>query len=823
VLLSLILVVTAAALPAFADGTVGDFEIDGDSIDQGGNSFIDWSTPPPNLAPIPDTFKSQQDDSFGQGSKELEPGGWVCTTGGVPGKDDLKSGKIAIRNVGGDQFIYANWLRFATNGDAHIDYEFNQSSQQGPCLGTLKRTNNDRLITFDTANGGKTIKVRAWRWDFAPGSTTSGIFTEITGTAEHVTFDGAVNIAPSKSDPGVPAGGFGELSLNLTQTIGTITCGEFAGVHMKTRASSEINSALKDRTVAVPVPGINCPRPDLHIAKTGVQNADGTITFTITYSNSGNGEATSATISDTLPPGTSFNSCNPSCTQSGNTVTWSVGPIPPNSGNRTVTLTLNITQFPSSCQITNVASISSPQFNAGVPVSSTPFVLTVNPAPNPAGAHANGNATGIFASAPGLITDQTIGTSASSQSGVGSPPADDDTFLNVNEAAPVVTATVINTHAKSTVAASGAVQESSAETLNVNVLSGIVKASKVLGIAKTVATGSSATYGTATDLASSGFSDLVVDGDGPGGNDPVAMNNVAPNTSIDVSAAFGSGSYIRLFWLSNNQSGLAAGTYSADVRVRMIDVHLVHRIPFDPTSQPADAVVSQAVAHSDFPATPVCVARPVQTVAADATIGRVTRLVLDPTIVGYVFIPSTGGTSSEHLNNATIETPPPSGTVVLTSGAADSFATGALNAANTTASAYAVLKNACVLPSGTTCAVSATLVKGAAKSTANATSTSSGPEDTQLLGLKVGGVFLDDAVISPNTAVVVPGVGTVWLKREFCNGATTPIPCSSGGPGTTTMLVRAIEVVITATGIPGLPPGTIIVVAEAHTSATYIP
>lgn len=810
-------------MPAAANGTVGSFEVDGDSADSPAGEPIDWSTPPPNVAPIPDSAKSRNDDSFGQGSKELDPGGWVCTTGGVPGKDDLINGSaIAIRVFGGKQYLYAKWLRLSTNGDAHIDYEFNQSNEPGPCPGTLRRTDGDRLVTFDTENGGRTIFVRAWIWNFNAGSTSSGTFTEITSTAEHVTFDGAVNIAPSQSDPNLAPGAFGELSLNLTDTVGTITCGSFAGVHMKTRASTAINSALKDRTLAVPVPGVECPVPNLEIAKSGVQNADGTLTFTITYANSGDGPATEATITDQLPDGTSFSSCTGGCTVSpnGRTVTWSVGPVPPDDVDREVSLTLNITALSASCQICNVARIASPQFNAGIPLPTLPACVTVQPAPDPDGANANGSALGIFASAPGLLaSDVSEGESASSQSGPGTPAADDDTVIPV-DAASVVTASLINTHAQSAVTAAGAVQESWAETVNVDVLSGLVRASKVLGIARAVATGSSATYGTDTATKTSAFSNLVIDADGTGPNAPVAYENVKPNTSIDVSDVFGAGSYIRLFWLSNNQAGLSGGVYSADATVRMIDVHLADRDGPGPGTQGADVVVSQAIAHADFPATDLCEPVPVQSVLADATIARVERTpVLDPTIVGYVYIPSTGGTSSQALKSVVVDG-------VLTTGAAESFATGALGATASTASSYAQAKNVCLVPSSGTCTVSATLVKAATSSTANESGASSNSNGTQLVGLKVASISLSDGV-PPNTQIVVPGFGILWLNRQLCNIGAQPAPMAPAGPcssgGSTEITVRALQFEITeATNPAGLPVGSIIVVAESHAGATYI-
>src|SRR2546422_533927 len=123
---------TSADGPGGSAGVVGGFEMDGNSADDSGpGDPIDWQTIP-TLIPFRDEFRSGTDNSFGLGSKELEPGGWICSQGGVPPKDDIVSGALAFRTVSGDQFVYTKWRRFGVNGDAHIDYEFNQSALPTP-------------------------------------------------------------------------------------------------------------------------------------------------------------------------------------------------------------------------------------------------------------------------------------------------------------------------------------------------------------------------------------------------------------------------------------------------------------------------------------------------------------------------------------------------------------------------------------------------------------------------------------------------------------------------------------------------------------------
>ncbi len=255
VLLVLLALLAAAFAATSAGSTVGSFEIDGNLQDDSGpGEPIDWASPPPNLTDFTDPT-GQTDDSFGQGSKELEPGDWACIINSVPGKDDIVNGAVAIRSLGTKRFLYVNFERLTVNGDAHMDYEFNQSNEPNPACPELpRRTAGDVLITFDTENGGRTILVRAFVWQ---GTTQVGTFEELPLGSQGAIWDGAINI-PS-TIPGVEAGAFGEAVIDLTDSPIQLLCPEF--VYMKTRASTSINAELKDRTALQPVNFQD--RPDL--------------------------------------------------------------------------------------------------------------------------------------------------------------------------------------------------------------------------------------------------------------------------------------------------------------------------------------------------------------------------------------------------------------------------------------------------------------------------------------------------------------------------------------------------------------------------------
>ncbi|HEV8682936.1 MAG TPA: choice-of-anchor P family protein [Actinomycetota bacterium] len=255
---------------ALAGTTVGSFEIEGNRADDSGSGdlMLDWDSPPPGLTVFTDA-SGQGDDSFGLGSKELEPGGWTCIQGSAPGKADIVGGEIAFRTLGGKNYMFVSWTRKATDGDVHIDYEFNQSTEPNPACPELpRRTPGDIVITFDTENGGATILVRAFVWE---GTPESGTFKELSLGAKGVLWDGAVNIP--NTIPGHQAGDFGEAAINLTDSpIGAISCLVFSTAWMKTRSSTSITSALQDRTAPQAV-NFAVDQPDLANASGGAFGA----------------------------------------------------------------------------------------------------------------------------------------------------------------------------------------------------------------------------------------------------------------------------------------------------------------------------------------------------------------------------------------------------------------------------------------------------------------------------------------------------------------------------------------------------------------------
>src|SRR5260370_41101710 len=271
-LLFLLLIGTRVAnLITFAGNTVGSFEIDGNlTVDHlvPPSEPIDWdSNPFPAALTTFTDGTGSTDDIFGQGSKENDQSSWVCTTGSAPPKDDVVNeisingappiaGEIAFRfspvSEVQKQFLYANWSRLSNNGDAHIDYEFNQADAATKpaspgCPQLPLRTPGDFLVSFDTQFGGAIINVSAFTWN---GNT----FVPLSVGSQGILWDAAVNTAPNIT--GLTATGinlFGELALNVSDTIGEIPCNKVLFVSMKTRASTSLSAELKDRTRVKPV------------------------------------------------------------------------------------------------------------------------------------------------------------------------------------------------------------------------------------------------------------------------------------------------------------------------------------------------------------------------------------------------------------------------------------------------------------------------------------------------------------------------------------------------------------------------------------------
>ncbi len=692
----------------FAGSTVGSFEIDGNlTVDHlvVPSEPIDWdSSPFPAALTTFTDGTGPTDDIFGLGSKENDQSSWVCTAGSAPPKDNVVNeisvngappvaGEIAFRffPVSGvqKQFLYANWSRLSNNGDAHIDYEFNQADAatkpaNSGCPQLPLRTPGDFLVSFDTQFGGKIINASAFTWN---GTT----FVPISVGSAGILWDAAVNTVPSIT--GLTATGtnlFGELALNVSDTIGEILCNKILFVSMKTRASTSLSAELKDRTRVKPV--------NFSVINPAGANASG--------------NALAASIQDTL--------------------------------------------------------------------------------------------LGINQTLPAATPATCTGGACSSQSGIGST-SNSNQVLNAAVPPPsggILKANVLSASSTSTVdsTTNTATDIGVAETAGVNLVGGLVTADVVRGVATAQASGFSSSFSS----AGSAFKNLVVNG--------VQMNNVNPNTTINLPALeFGTGSFVMLFeeiGLSSQPppGQLTGGTFAADLTVNMIRVHIT-RLAL--TGDAIDVVVSHAQAHADFPQPAGCPAL-VGTVSGDATIvNEQTNPSELPVVVGFVSIPPQGGHDHQDLDQLS--------TSLVSGGTSVSDSIGTILPSSSNSSSFAKAQNVCVLPVNGLCTAFASVIISQANSASGGGKSSSDPQGTSLIGLSVGGMSVGDNP-PPNTTILLPGIGSVILNEQTCNGGGVP-PCA--GTTSSGIRVRAIHVIVDNPNALGVPQGVDVIVGEAHADSAH--
>ncbi len=206
------------------------------------------------------------------------PWEWDVGAGG-PQKNDLTNAYFHTRvdPVTGDRWVFVGAETRSTNGDSHVDFEFNQAGivQTGDIAGELiglgplgGRSANDFLVSVDFEQGGgaPVAHVRVWDGmqfvetmlpDMAFSSTN---FVDIPhgadGSWKHFTDDGVeVNLLTALQ--------FVEAGVNLTGLgIAVNPCSTDATFLVKTRSSASWTADLKDfAVVSFPLE----PAPELQI------------------------------------------------------------------------------------------------------------------------------------------------------------------------------------------------------------------------------------------------------------------------------------------------------------------------------------------------------------------------------------------------------------------------------------------------------------------------------------------------------------------------------------------------------------------------------
>jgi hypothetical protein len=254
----------------------------------------DWANAP-NLVSAIDLPTGQQDDSFGQGTKE-DTAVPTIVNGQIPNnKSDLTRFYVASEKVGAKDFLYLAWERVQEpNGTTNMDFEFNQSTQVSSNGVTPVRTAGDVLIKYDLSQGGTNPTLGLHRWvtsgnpaTVCEANNTVPCWGPVQSLAGN--FEGSINTVPV-TDPIPPnnprtlsARTFGEAAINLTDAniLPPDTCGGFSGAYLKSRSSDSFTAAVKDFIAPVPVEIRNCGK--IIIDKVTVPSGDPTsFAFTLT-------------------------------------------------------------------------------------------------------------------------------------------------------------------------------------------------------------------------------------------------------------------------------------------------------------------------------------------------------------------------------------------------------------------------------------------------------------------------------------------------------------------------------------------------------------
>jgi hypothetical protein len=246
-------------------GTLGSgFEIDGNLLDAGNGSTVDWGSEglallnvldPPFISLAPDYLT---DNAFTDGAKENDPVPTILDASVPPNKSDLTNFLIAQDEVNGNGFLALGWIRANSLGTANFDFELNQSMVLTSNGVTPERTNGDVLISFDFESSGNEVNLTLREWDASRDRWSDGKSLTIEGSGfaavnDSLRFD---TIPNGELNPFtnliMPDQTFGEAVINLTQAFEG-DCRKFVGAYVKGRSSTPFTAALKDFIAPSPV------------------------------------------------------------------------------------------------------------------------------------------------------------------------------------------------------------------------------------------------------------------------------------------------------------------------------------------------------------------------------------------------------------------------------------------------------------------------------------------------------------------------------------------------------------------------------------------
>jgi hypothetical protein len=251
----------------------------------------DWVNAP-NRVRGDDLASGSSDNSFGQGSKEDDPAVTVVTGSIPPQKSDLTRFYVANEAAGGSEFLYLAWERSNVLGSANMDFEINKLAQPNLTTTgakTLNRSPGDLLITFDFGGSGTPVLgLLKWVTTGATSQCFSANSLPCWGNRVNLSAagfaEGAVNsvtVADPIANVSLPAGEFGEASINMT-AAGIFPAGQctaFGSAFLKSRSSASFPAEVKDFVAPQPVNISNCGKI---IIRKVTENGDASFGYTTT-------------------------------------------------------------------------------------------------------------------------------------------------------------------------------------------------------------------------------------------------------------------------------------------------------------------------------------------------------------------------------------------------------------------------------------------------------------------------------------------------------------------------------------------------------------
>src|SRR5215208_2369519 len=300
---ALSVVVVAGSTASISGSTFGGGDGNLACADSGG--ALDWnclntSGADPKLNIGLEQFSGQQDNSFGQGTKENNSAVTLVQGSIPPNKSDLTRFYEASEVVGGHVLLYLAWERSNVLGSANMDFEINKvgtsclnSAGPFPVDCTINRSVGDILVTYDFTNGGGTPTVGLRTWN---GSSWQ---TDATVVAESA--DNTNSVVDSRVSGALAANTFGEAAIDLTASglIPAGSCGfSQATTFLKSRSAAAFTSEIKDFIAPIATPIAPCgttisttlSATEVEVGATvhdsatlsgATANAGGTVTYTV--------------------------------------------------------------------------------------------------------------------------------------------------------------------------------------------------------------------------------------------------------------------------------------------------------------------------------------------------------------------------------------------------------------------------------------------------------------------------------------------------------------------------------------------------------------